>query len=241
MTGVEALLRWAHPVRGVVVPEEFVPIAEDAGLIVPIGRWVIEQACRQAAAWAVTGHETEISVNVSARQLDDDTLIDDVRRALARSGLDARRLTLEVTETALMRDAAATAGRLRALKALGVRIAIDDFGTGYSSLAYLRQFAVDAIKIDRTFIHAVATSRESAALVQILVRLGKELRLETLAEGIEQHAQLIALQRQRCDRGQGYLFAPPLDADEVTKRIEGGQQPAAMQSRRLVAAGRAPS
>jgi EAL domain-containing protein (putative c-di-GMP-specific phosphodiesterase class I) len=152
---------------------------------------------------------------VSARQLEDDDLIDDVRRALAAGGLDPAGLVLEVTETVLMRDAAATAERLDALKGLGVRIAIDDFGTGYSSLAYLRQFPVDAIKIDRTFVRGIATSPESTALVQILVRLGKALHLETLAEGIEERAQLAVLVRQGCDRGQGFLFAPALAADAL--------------------------
>ena len=139
MIGLEALIRWRHPTRGVLSPHEFIPIAEESGLIVPIGRWVLEQACRQASIWHAHGRRMGISVNVSARQLDADDLIEDVRRALQDSGLDAAALTLEVTETTLMRDAKATAKRLVVLKELGVRLAIDDFGTGYSSLAYLRQ------------------------------------------------------------------------------------------------------
>jgi len=211
--GFEALLRWRHPRRGVIGPDVFIPIAEETGLIVPIGRWVLIQACRQAARWRAGGHQLGISVNVSGRQLDHDGLIDDVRDALQDSGLDAAALTLEITETALMRDAHASAGRLGALKDLGVRLAIDDFGTGYSSLAYLRQFSVDALKIDRSFIRGVATSSESAALIHTLVRLGKTLNLETLAEGIEDHEQLVALQRQDCDMGQGFLLARPLDVE----------------------------
>jgi diguanylate cyclase (GGDEF)-like protein len=212
-TGFEALLRWRHPKRGVIGPDVFIPIAEETGLIVPIGRWVLQQACRQAARWRGDGHQLGISVNVSGRQLDNDVLIDDVRGALDDNGLEAAALTLEITETALMRDADASAGRLRALKDLGVRLAIDDFGTGYSSLAYLRQFSVDSLKIDRSFIRGVAASSESAALIHTLVRLGKTLNLETLAEGIEDHDQLRALQRQDCDMGQGFLLARPLEVE----------------------------
>jgi EAL domain-containing protein (putative c-di-GMP-specific phosphodiesterase class I) len=209
--GAEALLRWRHPERGLIGPDVFIPIAEESGLIVPIGRWVLEQACQQAAAWSAQGHRLGISVNVSGRQLDHDGLIDDVRSALTASGLPASALTVEITETALMRDADGAARRLLALKDLGVRLAIDDFGTGYSSLGYLRQFDVDCLKIDRSFVRGIAGSSESAALINTLVRLGKSLNLDTLAEGIEDQDQLRALQRQSCDHGQGYLFAKPLE------------------------------
>jgi diguanylate cyclase (GGDEF)-like protein len=215
--GVEALIRWRHPTRGLIGPDEFIPIAEQSGLIVPIGRWVLDKACRQAASWHEHGHRIGIAVNVSARQLDDDALLDDVRRALEDSGLEPDTLTLEVTETALMRDPEATAMRLRLLKELGVRIAIDDFGTGYSSLAYLRQFPADALKIDRSFIDGIATSKASAALIHTLVQLGKALDIETLAEGIEDRAQLETLQREHCDQGQGFLFSRPLDVDAVER------------------------
>jgi diguanylate cyclase (GGDEF)-like protein len=213
--GVEALLRWRHPERGVLQPDVFIPIAEESGLIVAIGRWVLKQACQQGVRWHAQGHEIGISVNVSGRQLDRDELIDDVRDALHGAGLEASALTLEITETTLMRDADAAARRLGALKELGVSIAIDDFGTGYSSLAYLRQFPVDALKIDRSFIKGVAGSEESAALIHTLVRLGKSLNLKTLAEGIENNAQLTALQDQQCDQGQGFLFARPLDVQAI--------------------------
>ena len=208
--GVEALIRWHHPARGVIPPIEFIPIAEESGLIVPIGRWVLDEACRQAMIWYRHGHRIDMSVNVSGRQLDDDELIEDVRHALGESGLDPTTLTLEITETTLMRDAEATAKRLHLLKELGVRIAIDDFGTGYSSLAYLRQFPVDALKIDRSFISGIAGSKGSAALIHTLVQLGKTLDIETLAEGIEDQAQLETLQREHCDHGQGFLFSRPL-------------------------------
>jgi diguanylate cyclase (GGDEF)-like protein len=220
VVGVEALIRWRHPTRGVVSPEEFIPIAEQSGLIVPIGRWVLEQACHQAAIWHSNGHEIGVAVNVSARQLDDDHLIEAVRRTLRDSGLDPAALTLEVTETTLMLDADATARRLALLKQLGVRIAIDDFGTGYSSLAYLRQFPADVLKIDRSFVGGIATSTESAALIHTLVQLGKTLHIETLAEGIESHAQLETLRREGCDHGQGFLFSRPLEVDALEQFLD---------------------
>jgi diguanylate cyclase (GGDEF)-like protein len=215
--GVEALIRWRHPTRGVIPPIEFIPVAEESGLIVPIGRWVLQEACRQAAHWYGEGHRIGMAVNVSGRQLDDDELVNDVRGALQESGVNPATLTLEITETTLMRDADATARRLRSLKQLGVCIAIDDFGTGYSSLAYLRQFPVDALKIDRSFISGIAGSKGSAALIHTLVQLGKTLDIETLAEGIEEQSQLETLQREHCDHGQGFLFSRPLDVDAVEK------------------------
>jgi predicted signal transduction protein with EAL and GGDEF domain len=215
-TGVEALLRWRHPERGIVGPDVFIPIAENSGLIVEIGRWVLEQACHQVAAWHAQGHHLSIAVNVSGRQLDHDRLIGDVCSALHGAELDPSWLTLEITETTLMRDPDATAERLTALKDLGVRIAIDDFGTGYSSLAYLRQFPVDTLKIDRSFIQSLGSSEESAALIHTLIELGRTLALETLGEGIEDRAQLEHLQQAHCDSGQGYLFARPLDPDALT-------------------------
>jgi EAL domain-containing protein (putative c-di-GMP-specific phosphodiesterase class I) len=218
--GAEALLRWRHPQRGVVYPDQFVPLAEDSGMIVPIGRWVLERACAQAAEWSAAGHAVGISVNVSGRQLDRDELIDDVRAALVRSGLAPSALTLEITESRLMRDPAATSSRLIRLKQLGVRVAIDDFGTGHSSLAYLREFPVDALKIDRSFIQGIGSSASSAALIQTLVRLGKTLNLETLAEGIEARDQLRALQRWHCDHGQGFLFAPALEVEEFAQFLD---------------------
>jgi diguanylate cyclase (GGDEF)-like protein len=218
--GVEALIRWRHPTRGILQPADFIALAEETGLIVPIGRWVLVEACRQAAAWRARGHRIGMSVNVSARQLDASDLIDDVRHALEECALDPATLTLEITETALMRDPDATAERLRSLKQLGVRIAIDDFGTGYSSLAYLREFPADALKIDRSFISSIASSRQSTALIHTLVQLGKTLRIETLAEGIEDQIQLETLQRERCDQGQGFLFSRPLDVTAVEAFLE---------------------
>jgi diguanylate cyclase (GGDEF)-like protein len=213
--GVEALLRWQHPDRGLVSPQDFVPAAETNGLIVPIGRWVLHQACRQARLWQDSGHDLSVAVNVSARQLDEDGLLNDVQEALRCNGLDPQKLTLEITETALMRDPQLTSKQLHAIKQLGVRIAIDDFGTGYSSLAYLSQFPADALKIDRSFISEIATSRESDALIHTLVQLGKSLDIETLAEGIEEESQLEALRLEDCDSGQGFWFSRPLEASAL--------------------------
>jgi diguanylate cyclase (GGDEF)-like protein len=221
MNGVEALLRWDHPTRGVVLPDDFIPSAEATGLIVPIGRWVLEEACRQAAEWQRHAHPLRIFVNVSGRQLDSDAdIVAHVQSALNASGLSPSELTLEITETVLMRDAEASARHLHALKALGIRIAIDDFGTGYSSLAFLRQFPVDALKIDRSFISGIAGNPEAGALIHTLVQLGKNLGIETLGEGIEETSELDRLQREACDSGQGYLFARPLPADSITRLID---------------------
>jgi diguanylate cyclase (GGDEF)-like protein len=209
-TGFEALVRWTRPSRGVVQPIDFIPLLEETGLIVDVGRWVLEQACRQGAKWREVGHQVGMAVNVSARQLETDQFITDVADALAHSGLEANALTLEITETALMRDPEETARRLRAIKELGVRIAIDDFGTGYSSFAHLQRFPVDALKIDRSFIFQLAENPEGEMLLRTLVKLGKALAMETVAEGIEGQHQLSLLRDEECDSGQGYLFARPL-------------------------------
>jgi diguanylate cyclase (GGDEF)-like protein len=210
-TGVEALIRWQHPVRGLVQPDDFVPLLEETGLITNVGRWVLRHACHQAASWRATGYPIDIAVNVSGRQLDTDQLIADVEHALGDSGLEPAALTIEITETTLMRNIEETARRLTAIKALGVRIAIDDFGTGYSSLAHLQRFPVDALKIDRSFISQLTRNEEGETLIHTLVQLGKALSLETFAEGIEQQQELSLLQDEDCDRGQGFLFARPLD------------------------------
>jgi diguanylate cyclase (GGDEF)-like protein len=213
--GVEALIRWEHPARGIVQPNDFIPLLEETGLIVDVGRWVLGEACRQGAAWREAGHLIGMSINVSGRQLDTDQLIDDVGTAISESGLDASALTIEITETTLMRNAEETVRRLTAIKELGVKIAIDDFGTGYSSLAHLQQFPVDSLKIDRSFISQLTENPEGETILRTLVHLGKDLSIETLAEGIEQPAELSLLQHEQCDSGQGFLFARPLDAQDV--------------------------
>ena len=210
-TGVEALIRWRHPTRELVAPDDFIPLLEETGLIIDVGRWVLQEACRQGAAWHAAGHMIGMAVNVSARQLDTDEFIADVKDALSDSGLAAPALTLEITETALMHDVETTARRLNAIKQLGVRIAIDDFGTGYSSLARLQRFSVDALKIDRSFTATLTQHPEGETLVHALIQLGKALSVETLAEGIEEQQELLLLQKERCDSGQGFLFARPME------------------------------
>jgi diguanylate cyclase (GGDEF)-like protein len=222
-TGAEALLRWHHPLRGVMEPADFIPSLESSGLIIPVGQWVLEEACRQGAAWRHSGYPMVISVNVAALQLDQDRILRDVHHALTVTGFDPDMLILELTETTLMRDTEATIGQLHLLKAKGVRIAIDDFGTGYSSLAYLRKFPIDVLKIDQAFVADMSDSRESVAIVHTLVQLGKLLGLEVTAEGIETTAQQNQLTAEQVDTGQGYLFGRPLDAGAVTQLL-GGQR-----------------
>jgi diguanylate cyclase (GGDEF)-like protein len=209
--GVEALIRWKHPTRGVVQPDDFIPLLEETGLIVEVGKWVLHEACRQGAAWRAAGYPIGMAVNVSGRQLDTDQLIADIEDALSHSGLDPGALTIEITETTLMRNIEETARRLTTIKALGIRIAIDDFGTGYSSLAHLQRFPVDALKIDRSFILGLKHNQEGETLIRTLVQLGKSLAIETFAEGIEQQQELSLLRGEDCDSGQGFLFARPLD------------------------------
>ena len=219
-TGVEALIRWKHPTRGIVQPDDFIPLLEETGMIVEVGKWVLQEACSQGAAWRQAGYPIGMAVNVSGRQLDTDQLITDIEDALSHSGLDPAALTIEITETTLMRNVQEPARRLTAIKALGVRIAIDDFGTGYSSLAHLQQFPVDALKIDRSFISQMQHNQEGETLIHTLVQLGKALSIETFAEGIEQQHELSLLQDEDCDNGQGFLFARPLDVAATEKFLK---------------------
>jgi diguanylate cyclase (GGDEF)-like protein len=219
-TGVESLVRWNHPHRGVLEPNVFIPSLEANGLIVPVGQWVLETACRQGAVWHNRGLRMTVAVNVSAVQLEGDQIVEVVRRALALSRFDPSLLVLEITETAIMRDVASTLVLLNELKALGVQIAIDDFGTGYSSMAYLRQFPIDVMKIDRSFVTCIADSPESAAIVHTMVQLGKVLGLETIAEGVENDDQLLRLRAEGVNVGQGFLFARPMGAAEAGRLLE---------------------
>jgi diguanylate cyclase (GGDEF)-like protein len=221
--GVEALIRWRHPQRGLVQPDDFVPVLEDTGLICEVGRWVLMEACAQTARWRTAGYEITIAVNVSGRQLDDDQVLHDIRNALSASELPPTALTIEITETALMRNVEETASRLGDLKDLGVRIAIDDFGTGYSSLSHLSRFPVDALKIDRSFVSSLENNEEGETLIRTLVQLGKTLSIETFAEGIERQRELLLLKDEHCDSGQGFLFARPLDLAGVQAFLEQSQ------------------
>jgi predicted signal transduction protein with EAL and GGDEF domain len=215
VTGVEALLRWRHPVRGIVGPDVFIPLLEENGTIVEIGAWVLESACREVKALRDQGHQLDLSVNVSGRQLDGPGFVHVVSEILARTGFDPNALILEVTESVIMRNPAAATSGMRRLREIGVRIAIDDFGTGYSSLALLREMPVDTLKIDRSFISAMRDSTEADALVRMLVQLGKTLGLTTIAEGIEVDEQLRHLRQETCDSGQGFLLARPLDVEDL--------------------------
>jgi len=219
---VEALLRWDHPVRGLVSPDVFVPLAEEAGLIEPLGRWVLEQACQQIRRWHdryPTG--LGVAVNVSFRQLAVPGFVADVARALQDSGLDPAHLTLELTESAFMADVDAAEGKLAALRRLGVRIAIDDFGTGYSSLSYLDRFPVDLLKIDQSFVSALPDPEGGSTLVQIMLDLASRLDISVVAEGIESPAQLATLRRLECPFGQGFLLAPPRPARDIEAALAG--------------------
>jgi diguanylate cyclase (GGDEF)-like protein len=231
LVGVEALLRWDHPTLGVIEPDEFIPILEQTGQITAVGRWVLRAACEQMATWHALGDTIDISVNVSGRQLDHDSIVEHIREALDSSGLDGNSLIIEVTETALMSNAPDTAVRLQAIKDLGVRIAVDDFGTGYSSLAYLRQFPVDCIKIDRSFTNAITKSPESKALIGTLVQLGKDLGLKTLAEGVETTGEMDHLRGEHVNEAQGFLLSRPIDAATLEAQFLVPTRPAAPSSR----------
>ncbi|WP_309238499.1 putative bifunctional diguanylate cyclase/phosphodiesterase [Actinoplanes aureus] len=218
ISGLEALVRWQHPERGMIPPLDFIPLAEETGMIVPIGEWVLREACRQAASWnAQRGDEQplSVSVNLSAVQLDRADLPDVVRSALTESGLPPHCLVIELTESLIVDHRPETLRRLQAIKALGVRLAIDDFGTGYSSLAYLRRFPVDIIKIDKSFVDDVGDVPAAAALTHGIIQLGQALQLSTVAEGIEDAGQLSELADGNCELGQGYYFAEPLTSDAM--------------------------
>ena len=210
--GAEALVRWSCRERGIVAPSLFIPIAEETGLIVPIGRWVLRRACHMAREWEVArGKAMHISVNLSSRQLREPGIVDDVRDALRDSGLAPQHLVLELTESMLMHDTELSIARLNALKQLGVALAIDDFGTGYSSLSYLQRYPIDILKIDRSFVEVIDRGDDGPVLASAIVAIGDALRMSTVAEGIETEEQRAALRGLGCELGQGYLFAPPVD------------------------------
>ncbi len=228
VVGVEALVRWNDPRRGLVQPNDFIPIAEETGLIVPLGRWVLREACRQAHRWwhdLAVDERISMAVNVSGRQLQDPFFVSDVAEALADSGLLPSRLVLEMTETVIMHRTEAMVQRLHELKALGVRLAIDDFGTGYSSLSYLQQFPIDIIKIDRAFVEGMERDAAGAALTRTIIGLGWTLGLSTIAEGIEFAQQRQTLSDLGCKLGQGFLFARPLSVADATKVLAPPRKP----------------
>lgn len=221
LLGFEALLRWKHPLLGVVMPGEFIPVAEESGLIMPLGEWVLLSACRQLKAWLAAGHDVgRVTVNISARQFQHRDLEAIVGKALAETGIPSRALEIELTETVLMSDIPNGVATLRGLRKMGVSLSIDDFGTGYSSLGYLKNFPVDCLKIDRTFVRDIATDRYDEAIAAAIVALARSLGMQVIAEGIETPAQLAHLVRLGCDEGQGFHFGEPLPAEVCTARLE---------------------
>jgi diguanylate cyclase (GGDEF)-like protein len=230
LVGAEALARWRHPSRGLVSPTEFIPIAEATGLIRPIGAWVLQEACRQAAVWQHAHPRRDrtltLSINLSGRQLQHPEVVSDVADALRGSGLPPSSLVLEMTESVLMDDNEKVLTILRKLKELGVRLAIDDFGTGYSSLSYLHRFPVDILKIDRSFVERLSRMSDDAELARTVVRLGQSLQLVTVAEGVEDHAQFLALRRMGCDIGQGFYFGRPMEPEQLERLLADDPTPA---------------
>jgi diguanylate cyclase (GGDEF)-like protein/PAS domain S-box-containing protein len=226
--GFESLVRWRHPVLGMIAPLDFISIAERTGFIVPLGAWILREACRQLGEWHRTLPERtdlSVSVNVASAQWSDPTLIDQIHHALRDSGLDPRRLVLELTEGIAIANPTAVATLLMQLRAMGVGISVDDFGTGYSSLAYLRQFPIDTLKIDRSFVRGMVTNRDTAEIVAGIVNLSKQLGLRVVAEGIEHEDQCAPLRALNCDAGQGNLFAAPLDVASATEALKTGLVP----------------
>ncbi len=222
MTGVEALVRWQHPERGLIPPNDFIPLAEATGLIRPLGLWVLREACRQAVAWVTEGRTSggfKLSVNVSARQLQQEDLLEQVVGVLEETGMPGSALTLEMTESVLLDKGDETLTTLQALRALGIKLAIDDFGTGYSSLSYLHSFPVDILKIDRSFVERLSTGGDGG-LVSTILRLGRTMNLETVAEGVEDPQELLTLRRQGCTTGQGYHFSPPVPPDGIERLLQ---------------------
>ncbi len=218
--GVEALIRWNHPTLGLVMPNSFISIAEDSGLIVPIGEWVLREACRQAVAWQNAGlPEMVMAVNLSALQFKRGNLENTLVTALLESGLDPSLLELELTESILIKDTEQVLQMVRRLKNLGVKLSIDDFGTGYSSLAYLKKFAVDKIKIDQSFVRDLANDPENAAIVRAIIQMARSLKLKTIAEGVEDEITLQHLRIHHCDEAQGYFFAKPMAAEQLFKYV----------------------
>jgi EAL domain-containing protein (putative c-di-GMP-specific phosphodiesterase class I) len=228
MCGTEALVRWQHPQRGLVSPGEFIELAEESGLIVPIGRWVLTEACRQIRAWREQGlNPPRCSINLSARQFCDDGLADEVRTALGAAALESGALEVEITESVLMGDPERAQRMLQRIHALGVRIAIDDFGTGYSSLAYLKRFPAQTLKIDRSFVSGLPADRDDAAITQAVIAMAHSLNMEVVAEGVETAEQLAFLRSHGCNEVQGFLLSHPLAPEQLAALLTANAQAAA--------------
>lgn len=223
ISGAEALIRWLHPDRGLVPPAQFMPIAEDNGLILPIGQWVLREACRQARAWLDAGlGPIPVAVNISTVEFRSKHFLEGIRAILLETGLEPHFLELELTESVLMQHPESTVSVLRVLKSIGVRLAVDDFGTGYSSLSYLRRFPIDILKLDRSFVHDVACQEtKDAAIVNAVITMGKSLKHRVIAEGVETEEQLKFLRAHRCDEGQGFYFSPPVAPEQFAEFLAG--------------------
>jgi len=223
IAGAEALIRWTHPIRGPVAPANFIPVAEDCGLILPIGNWVLREACTQARAWIDAGLPlTTMAVNISAIEFRAENFLDGVFDILKDTGMDPSCLELELTESVLMKHAETTESILKVLRARGVQLAVDDFGTGYSSLSYLRKFPINALKIDQSFIRQITTAPEQTTIVEVVISMGRSLNLRVVAEGVETHGELAFLRAHQCDEAQGYYFSRPVRAEEFAKLLESG-------------------
>jgi diguanylate cyclase (GGDEF)-like protein/PAS domain S-box-containing protein len=228
ITGAEALIRWTHPTRGPVSPATFIPVAEDSGLVLPIGTWVLREACRQARAWADAGLPlASMAVNISAMEFRDDHFLEGVFAILSETGWDPTSLELELTESVLMKRAHSTESILKTLRDRGVHLAVDDFGTGYSSLSYLRKFPIDALKIDQSFVRQIATAPHETTIVTAVISMGRSLNLRVVAEGVETQEELAFLQAHECDEAQGYYFSRPVAAPEFAELLQSGM-PAAV-------------
>jgi diguanylate cyclase (GGDEF)-like protein/PAS domain S-box-containing protein len=223
ITGAEALLRWTHPIRGPIFPAQFIPVAEDCGLILPIGKWVLREACKQARAWVDAGLPlTTMAVNISAMEFRDGNFLEGVFAILKDTGLDPRSLELELTESVLMKRAESTESILKALRARGVQLAVDDFGTGYSSLSYLRRFPVNALKIDQSFVRQITTAPDDTKIVTAVISMGRSLNLRVVAEGVETQEELAFLRAHECDEAQGYYFSRAVLPQQFAKLLETG-------------------
>jgi EAL domain-containing protein (putative c-di-GMP-specific phosphodiesterase class I) len=223
LIGMEALVRWQHPEMGLVTPDKFIPLAEESGLIIPIGEWVLKTACRQNKAWNDMGYgPLRVAVNLSGRQFKQGDLAESVAAVLGETGLPPSLLELEITESTIMHNAEETIVTLRRLKEMGISLAIDDFGTGYSSLSYLKHFPIDRLKIDRSFVLDITTDPDDAAIAEAIISMAHSLKLKVTAEGVEQPDQLHFLSQRNCDEMQGYLVSRPISAEDFTLLLQKG-------------------